>query len=270
MKKFLYILFFIFVFGTAYAQEQPDTNNIFTDFGTISVAQNIDTSNFATNQAELLRETIKFDSRWWITILLTIGLILFTVVYYIYHDEFTTTSKALFQGVYFRQIYEQNVFYTNFLITLNILFYIETSILFFLYLTNYSLLALLNNYTFYLITIGAILGFFSIKYVFAKFWEKIFEEKQFSQVYLSSILIANSVIAPVLLFLLFFILFNPFLSMTVFYISFSLFVIVFILRVLRLFSEFFYQGFSLFYLILYLCTVEILPILVAIKYFSIV
>ena len=44
--------------------------------------------------------------------------------------------------------------------------------------------------------------------------------------------------------------------------------IVFVIRILRLFIIFINRNISIFYLILYLCALEILPVLIAIKYFS--
>ncbi|HAM11264.1 MAG: hypothetical protein A2X05_09055 [Bacteroidetes bacterium GWE2_41_25] len=63
--------------------------------------------------------------------------------------------------------------------------------------------------------------------------------------------------------------YTSFLSDTIYFISGGiLFSTLYLIRILRLFIIFINRNISIFYLILYLCALEILPVLISIKYFS--
>jgi hypothetical protein len=146
----------------------------------------------------------------------------------------------------------------------------------FIYTTSISLLlyeffkfygftsTILPNFLIYIIIFGSVLGFILVKAMFTYFSGITFKTVEHSHAYRLNELIFNHItgliIMPVLLLILYWQP-QPFL-----WIAFSMAVIMLIYRFLRSISiGFSNTKFSVFYLILYLCTLEILPLLLLVK-----
>ncbi|MBN2892380.1 MAG: DUF4271 domain-containing protein [Bacteroidales bacterium] len=272
MKKIIIILFLLSISLQFYAQKNDNNtpqNKIYDGF--IGDKQAIDSSYAELLNVDLSKEEIIISKKWWVIFLLVVLFYFFIAVYYNFTDEFSSVFKSLFNAPFFRQtVTQQSSVVNSFILFLNILFFLSVSIILMLFFKNKNI-QIFNNSVFTFSSILLVLvSYHFIKQLFAKIWAYVFEEKYLYSVYVVSMRIANVFMATFLLFFIFSAVFNPFCKEFCVFLSFLLILTVFILRVWRVFSEFFQYGFSLFYLILYLCTVEILPVLVVLRYFSVV
>jgi len=92
-------------------------------------------------------------------------------------------------------------------------------------------------------------------------------EKEIFSEYLVGIYQYYRLAALFLLIISVMVLYTVFLPKNVlFYVGFSFVALLYVIRVLRLFLIFINRHVSIFYLILYLCALEILPVVIIIKY----
>lgn len=115
---------------------------------------------------------------------------------------------------------------------------------------------------------GIILGIYSIKFISLTVFSTIFSSTQLIGIYIYNTLIYNYLAAALLLPSMALIYFSPFnTTLLINYIIIPGLIIIFTYRILRLFLIGRENNFLNFYIILYICTLEILPLVVLGKIF---
>lgn len=273
MKRISLVILFFISFLTCFSQTPDELNEKKLNFNSIGDKTYIDSTYAENFQSDTISEKLIINSNWWHAVLAIIIFSFFVWIYYNYNNELNFSLKSMFSSVFFRQVQNiQSSVFNNFVIFLNIIFFVVFSLALFYFLnSNKSVSNLdISDLELYLFILLFIVGFYFIKLITAKIWTFIFDGKNFFKVYSISIKLANILASILLIFVVFIAIFNPFCNNFCLFTSFFIVVSVFILRLWRMLTDFFQQGFSFFYLILYLCTVEILPVLVVLKYFSII
>jgi len=107
-----------------------------------------------------------------------------------------------------------------------------------------------------------------LKIFFAKIWSFIFENPNIFKIYMLSDNIYKFFPIVFLIVFLFLINFTFHFTSEIYLISFIFLAIYYLFTIFRMFQDFFYNRYTLLYLILYLCTVEILPVLALFTYYS--
>lgn len=269
MKQILIILLFLGLFSNLSAQRQD--SSIVQNIGQFGEKHIVDSLFSDYDVPTNATDNFNISKNWWVIILIIIGLIFFIILFFSFSTEITLVIKSLFNSVFFRQLLnQQNTVINNLLIFFNILFFLSISTIGYLYLSVTKSVEFSSHLLLFLSVIGTLIVFYGWKIISSSIWAYVLDNNRFSTVYKFSIKIANVFLASFLIFFIFSAIFNPNCEVFCLKISFFLILIVFIIRLWRIFFEFFQQGFSLLYLILYLCTVEILPVLIVLKYFSIV
>ena len=272
MKQLVIIIFFTSFFLQLNAQGQDSLKVSPTYFGYFGETNTVQIlySDYSVPENENEKFNVSKD---WPIILLTVLVFSFFIgISFSFSEELNLVVKSLFSKVFFREILsQQSTNVNNLLLLFNVLFFLSVTSVIFLYLSvNLSIRFIIDPVLAFLLIFVGVVVFYLVKQFFANIWAYVLDNKEFSSVYRLSVKISNVFLATFLLFFVFSSLFNPFCETICIKIAIVLVLIVFIIRLWRIFYEFFQQGFSLFYLILYLCTVEILPPLLVIKYFSIV
>jgi len=265
MKNFVLIIFFTVVFANINAQ--PHNNEVVSDsFGD---------KNYVNLQLEIENELIenlpetKFQiyNEWWQNILFLVYFIIFTLFYVKFNKEINVVFDAfLNKNTFNRIVISQNSSYNNILIVFNLLFLILISSLFFRILKD---LTPYNDYPsllFFVSILFFVFVFYMSKLIAARIWGFIFEDKSFFKIFQVNLKIANLIQSIFLLIILFIATYNANIEPHLVNFSFFVIIITFLIRAFNIFREFFSKGFLFLYLILYLCTVEILPVLLFYRY----
>ncbi len=162
---------------------------------------------------------------------------------------------------------EKNMINLRGSILLNIFFFINISFFLFeyysfLYIDNFKDISLII----YLQILIVVLGVYFVKMIILFLLGFIFEGMSEAREYLNTVFVYNKNTA---IFLLPITLSIPFISLDfkpfLFYIGGGIMLILFIYRLFRGFKILFQKHVSIFYMILYLCALEILPMLVILK-----
>lgn len=203
----------------------------------------------------------------WIVAILLSGFILLAWNHVFNPGRFLQVLRAAFSRRYVNQlIREGNLFTERIAITMIILYLITISLL--LYLINHRITGIrpemVAGWMLYLFILAGL-----AIYIFAKVFliivlGKIFKTKEATYHYLLNMLIIAALTAPLMLFLLVLLVYIP--KNALFFITLALLAVVMIIRFVRGFligSEF--TKFSHLLLFVYLCSLEILPLLVLIK-----
>ncbi len=217
----------------------------------------------------LPKPKLKFNNKWWKNIIFIIALLFITFLSVKFSEEITLIIKSFFNRIYMRHILtvQQNTL-SNLLIIFNIFFFIISSIFFYFVLRQIVLPIKISDYILFFSVFSVLVLFFLLKLLSAKLWNFLFEDENFYPLFITNIRLSNSIESIFLLFFFFIIFFNPVFGLKWYVFGFLIFLIGFIIRSYNMIREYFNKGFLLFYLILYLCTVEIFPILLLLKFVS--
>ncbi len=201
----------------------------------------------------------------WTFLLLFVCVILFTWVQVYYRKRFIQIFQSVFseKRVHFL-IRDGRLFNEQITLALGFIFVMAFSL--FLFLINKFIigLSLGNGFFLFIKIVLALTGFILIKFLLIQLIKAIFLTREATSRYVLNSLIFDLTLGVVLLPFLIFITYTG--SDMLIYLSLIIISITFIYKLLRGFViGLNYSGFSLFYLFLYLCTVEVLPVVVVVK-----
>lgn len=264
MKFFFLIFFFFILHVNVFSQNIIDIPA--NSFGDTNYVHN---QSFVENQVfeELPEATLSFNKNWWQGILFLLYLIVLAFFYTKFQFEISTILKAFLNRNIFNQLnITQNTIFNNILIVFNFLFFILISTFFYRILHGQSPYTSYSSFLLFGTIFSVVFLFYHIKLLSAITWNFLFEKKDFFKDFYVNIRIANLIQSVMLLFVLFITTYNTNLKENLIDLAFFVIITAFVVRVFNVLRQFFSKGFLLFYLILYLCTVEILPVLLAYKY----
>jgi hypothetical protein len=167
-----------------------------------------------------------------------------------------------------RLLREKNVLYRNIAFGLNIVFAINGGLFIFFIIQHFGYVQIYPNYIISILIYSmSLIVIYNIKTFVCTLLGYVFKvQDEFSE-YTHNINLFNKNIG---LFLFPIIILFPYVNVTishiVIYVGILVIMLMFVLRTIRGFQIIMRKGISLFYLILYLCAIEILPVLLAVKY----
>jgi hypothetical protein len=134
----------------------------------------------------------------------------------------------------------------------------------------YNLIPLnINGLVFWLISLGIIISAVTCQHIICIITGRISGEWEVFREYLLGVYQSYRFSAFFLLLLIVMMCYTSFFHARIYFISgIIVFGIMYIFRILRLLIIFINRNISIFYLILYLCALEILPVLITVKYFT--
>ncbi len=208
----------------------------------------------------------------WIAGLLLLSLFVFSWMKILYQKYILqVVAAAVNYQSSVRLLREKNVLFKNMSVGLNLVFAINIGLFLFFVMAyfNISQIVSKNNFLSILIYCISIATIYSIKTLLCRFIGYLFlAQAEFSE-YVHNINLFNKNIG---LFLFPIVIMIPYINDSlkpiILYFGIVLFLGLFILRIIRGFQIIIHKGVSSFYLILYLCAVEILPVLLIVKYSS--
>ena len=170
-----------------------------------------------------------------------------------------------------RLLREKNVLFKNMSVGLNIVFVINMGLFLFFVMSyyNFSQIISTNNFLSVLIYCLMIASIYITKTLLCRLIGFLFlAQNEFSE-YVHNINLFNKNIGlflfPAVIMVPYI---NNYLKPYIVYAGIILFLAILVLRIIRGFQIIIHKGVSSFYLILYLCAVEILPVLLIVKYSS--
>lgn len=189
------------------------------------------------------------------------------------------TSGRVFHGllrfISFRGINESESRVTGVLFQwestlLNLATFINLSLFVYLITIKYDLhFRGIHGFFTWLICFAIVIATATIRHFICLITGKASEEEEIFREYLVGIYQAYRIAGLIIFLIILLILYTTLLPAEIFYYAgFSAVSILYVARVLRLFLIFINRHVSLFYLILYLCALEILPVLIVVKYFT--
>ena len=205
----------------------------------------------------------------WIFILIIAGFALLAFVQVFYNRRL----KMIFQAVYARHyasqlVREGNIFNERISIVLFLIYLISFSVFLYEGLKIFSMqIGFIPDFIFFLQLLAAIFVLWIIKVILVHISGIVFTTQQRSAEYLLNIFMINLVIG---LFLICILLPMIYLNGKVFfYIGLGFLLVMFVYKLVKgIAIGFSYTKFSRFHLFLYLCTLEILPLFLLVKYLS--
>lgn len=204
----------------------------------------------------------------WQTGLVVLGFFLVAFVKAFNSSRFNQSLKALFSYTVSQEVTrEEKVFFhrANLLLTLN---YLVSTTLFVYYFSAKLNLAFKEPIVNYLFLLLIFVVLYSTKYLFARILFFIFNNTSLSIEYIFNVSLFNNFLGVLLLPSLGFIYFSDIsTSIVLNYFAIPSILISFIFRVIRLFVLGNNKGISYLYIFLYICTLEILPLVVLFRFF---
>jgi hypothetical protein len=261
-----------FVFG----KTESGYRSIFLDFGT-----NNSQETYKTNYVQLyhghelkpihtqplLRRNISPD---WFFPLIIIILIVFTWLRLFYSKFFSQMVQAFLNSNLANQIVrDENIFVQRASVYLSILFNLVAAL--FLYLLsirfNWSLGGIGNGFSRYVFFVITVSSAYAIKFLILKICGWLFEQEREMATYIFNIFLINNILGMALLPIICLIAYNEALTFSwVLTLPIILIAIAFLWRIFRgLQIGLSITSFSPLYLFLYLCTLEIAPLVVLIR-----
>lgn len=239
----------------------------------ISIISNVQTATLAKNQAaeqNLFVGTLKYETGMnWLTIILLVSLFTFSLLRISYQKFIVQIVGSLINYQLSNRLFrERNVLFKNISLGLNFIFALNFGLFIFYTIEYFGLNQVLPGkfLSMSLYTIG-ILTIYTVKSLYCKFIGYVFLVQEAFDEYLHNINLFNKNIG---LFLFPIVIIYPFIHVVlqpfILYTGLGIVLILFLLRTHRGFQIILKKGISFFYLILYLCAVEILPVLLLLKY----
>lgn len=212
------------------------------------------------------------DPNDWILLVLAVCLLLISVAWYNFSPRMALSLKAFFVLRYFYQLDKEAMFFREthtYLLTIN--FLLVAAMLFYQVLDHYTHLALPFYYhplLMFGVLLIALILFYIIKTILIQLLAWIFITEKSSFIYLENIFLSNIFTGLILLPLVFYNAFSP--SLTNIYVMLALLLVINVFKLLRgSMMSYAASGFSLYYLFLYLCGVELAPLLIIYKLMTI-
>ena len=210
------------------------------------------------------RSVINID---WITIHLVISLCLIAYVQIYYSKRFKQVIKAFFGNRYMHMLTKDgNIYRERISIPLVIVYLISFSLLMFLLITQYVIQPVftLEGLKLFSVIILAVIITWFVKNLLINFVGNLFKNYLILTDYIQTNFVFNMVIGVLLMPIVIIAVFLPSVEMV--YAGVIIWLAVYLFRIIRqVFTGISYTKFSLFYRILYLCTFEIIPLLVLTK-----
>lgn len=218
----------------------------------------------STNVLPISRSIINID---WITIHLLISLCLIAYVQIYYSKRFKQVINAFLGNRYMHMLTKDgNIYRERISIPLVIVYLISFSLLMYLLVTQYvkqPVFTLQGLKLFSVIILAIIITWF-IKNLMINFVGNLFKNYLILTDYIHTNFVFNMVIGILLMPIVIIAVFLP--SVEMIYTGVIVWLAVYLYRIIRqVFTGLSYTKFSLFYRILYLCTFEIIPLLVLTK-----
>jgi hypothetical protein len=205
----------------------------------------------------------------WMVIIIMISLASLSWIRMFYGKFLTLTIKSTFNFQASEKFYrEQNTLTQRVSFILNIVFIINFS-LFICQILHINKLQLfdLEEYTGFFIVFLVIAFLISVKYLIYKFIGYLFLINKLLSAYIHHMSVYNKAYGIILFPVIIGIPFLPDqLKKIAYFAGFLSFIIVYFAQIIRGIKIILYKDISIFYLILYLCTLEILPLLVLYKF----
>lgn len=207
------------------------------------------------------------QSGWYIIVLL-LSISIFTWGKAIYHKYIFQVLESIYNfQLSVRLFRDKNILFRNLSILLQILFSLTVGIFISVFFTRFQYHQLFDSPLFNMLVYSiAIYVFFSIKYLIYNFLGLVFKtQEEFSEIS-HQISLFNKVFGIILLPIVSVIPFiNEKAGLVLIFVSFALFFLFTILFLYRSYQIIRNKQISIFFLILYLCTIEILPMLLLVK-----
>ncbi|MFN3554523.1 MAG: DUF4271 domain-containing protein [Bacteroidales bacterium] len=203
------------------------------------------------------------------TSLIIICLILLAIARYFFPVRFKETLMALWEIRYYNQLQREGDFFRNWVsVFLSINYLISLGLLFHQTIAAFSpgAMSLVRPDILYLALItGAILGFYLFKILMMYFLAWVFQTQNPTHAYLYNIVIANLIAGLAILPFLIANIYTP--SAIFVQVAWILLLLINVYKMARgVLIGLNAAGFSAYYLILYLCAIELAPLLFIIKY----
>ncbi len=125
-----------------------------------------------------------------------------------------------------------------------------------------------NNMLFFLMLIGFLIFIYMVKYLFSKVLFFVLDDTSIASEYIFNVSLFNNLLGVIFIPVLCLAYFStlPF-SLILLYITIPLVLLTFLLRLIRLYLIGISKGVSYFYIFVYICTLEILPLVVLYRIF---
>jgi len=244
----------------------------------ISIRLNQNYDSLSTQKDNIIAEKIESSKRenyskglkssdWMLGVIL-FSLILFGWLRFGYRKFVTAAIQSAFSFFAARRIKEEaNILRNRVFLFINILFYLNVALFFSQWITfNQISIPFMEDLKLFFAILGVLLMLYFLKGILFKALDFIFLSKGEFIHYFNTVFIYNRMVG---LFLLPIIAILPFISKnamsTMFYIGFFVIGLFYLLRIFRGIQIGIKNKLSIFYLILYLCALEILPIMVVYK-----
>ncbi len=206
----------------------------------------------------------------WQILVLLFSVLLFGFVKAFSNNRFNQGIKAVFNYTVSQEITrEEKVFFHRSNIFFSILHLLVLSLFVFqLKDIIYSGLIDVNKISIYLLILMFFAGIYFVKYIFSRVLLFVFNDSSIAPEYIFNVSLYNNLLGAILI---------PVLSLAYFtslpfqyilmYLAVPLMLIVFVLRLLRLLRIGQIKGVSYFYIFVYICSLEILPLVVLFRIF---
>jgi hypothetical protein len=228
---------------------------------------NTETTTTSVKKVEEFLEKEVYKSDWLLVFVLT-GLLFFSIVRAFYNKYLTSIFKSNFNyQLSFKLFREKSLVIERISLLMNIIFVIELTIFIFLLAVYYQTNTFFQNSFLLFLVISGIISFIYItKYAVYKIVGSIVNSQAIVNEYLFNVFLYNKIVGIFLLPITIGIIYMP-NAYTLWLFTLGAFVIFFyfIMRIFRGLQISLKTSMSIYYIILYLCTLEILPIIVLIK-----
>jgi hypothetical protein len=217
--------------------------------------------------------TLKSESSFnWIAGLLLLSLFIFSWMKILYEKYILQVIAGIVNyQVSVRLFHEKNVLYKNLSVGLSFIFSINLGLFLFFGISYFNVSQIFPQNSFLCVTIycSGIAAIYIIKTLSCRFIGYLFlAQAEFSE-YVHNINLFNKNVGlflfPIVIMLPYM---NDSIKPAILYSGLIIVSVLFVLRIIRGFQIIIRKGVSTFYLILYLCAVEILPVLLIVKYSS--
>jgi hypothetical protein len=206
----------------------------------------------------------------WQVIILVLAVIMLGIVKAFSSSRFKQSIRALFKfGVAQEITREEKVFFHRSNIIFSFIHLLTTS-LFLYHIKEFFGVALLekNSIGSYFMIMGFIMIIYLLKYLFSKILFFVLDDLTSASEYIFNIALFNNLMGVILIPIMCLIYFSLVPSnILLFCIAIPMVLLTYILRIIRLFLIGSSKGVSFFYIFLYLCSLEILPLVVLFKIF---
>lgn len=206
----------------------------------------------------------------WQVIILVLIVVLLGFAKAFSNNRFKQSIKALFNYGTAQEISrEEKVFFHRSNLLFTIIHLLATSLFLYHLKELFNSEGLVSNkFVFFLLIFGSLMILYAGKYLFSKMLSFIFDEVSIASEYIFNVSLYNNLLGIIFIPILCIMFFSslPLLSV-LFYVAFPLIFLTLLLRVIRLYLVGIKNGILYSYIFLYICTLEILPLVVFYRIF---